>query len=468
MSITDPDETPPSPVIKFVPLALILGTFALLVRQLTAPLENPDTYFHLRLGREFLDGWSAHDPGSVSRFATGDWLPTQWFGQVGYAFFEEQFGLTGVAWLSGAVVLAFALTLVLVARRHGSLLLASFLVPVVVIACWPALSGRPQVLSYIFTALVTAAWLDTRRTGRVGWWIIPLTWLWAMVHGMWPVSVLVSAVAILGIVLERSVPRPLLLKMLFVPLLSLAAAAITPVGPALYSSVVRVGSISEYFAEWAPPDFTHPTTAMAALMMVLLLCLTLRAGPVPWGRLCLILLAGAWLLYSNRTVPVGATMLVPLLAVELRRLTPSRSPSPRELPVIFGGFVVSLGALALAVPHTSADAMYSDNDAHTSVAALPAGTSLLNDWGLGGYDMWRHPDLNIVMHGYGDMFTAEEIQRNYDIEGLESGWSDELTKLKVRDALLPGDSALAYTLVEVLGWEELVEDDGLVHLRAPE
>lgn len=466
MTITD-SEARPSPVIRFVPPILILGMFVLLVRRLAAPLENSDTYFHLRLGREFLDGWSPRDPGSVSRFATGDWLPTQWLGQVTYAFFEDKFGLAGVAWLSGTVVLTFALVLVLAVRRQGSLLVASFIVPLVVIACWPALSGRPQVLSYLFTALITAAWLDTRRTGRVAWWIIPMTWVWAMVHGMWSVGVLVSVVAILGIVLDRGIERPSILKMLTVPLLSSAVAALTPVGPALYGSIVRVGSISGYFAEWAAPDFSHPTTAVAALMMVFLLCLTLRSGPVPWSRLCLVLLAGAWILYSNRTVPVGATMLAPLLAVEVSRLLPVRPPSRREVPITVGGFVLALVVLALAVPYTSIKDMHSDNEAHASVAALPPGTGLLNEWGLGGYDMWRHPHLDIVMHGYGDMFTAEEIQRNFELGALDAGWVSDLEELDVRDALLSADSRLAYALVTVLGWEELVEDDGLVHLRAP-
>lgn len=466
MSHTDA-EAHPSPVLRVVPLALILGTFAVLVRWLATPLGNTDTYFHLRLGHEFLHGWSAHDPGSVSRFATGDWRPTQWLGQVGYAFVEEQRGLAAVAWLAGAVILLFALALVLVVRHQGNIVVASVVVPLAVLACWPALSGRPQVLTYVFTALVTMAWLDTRRTGRVAWWIIPLSWVWAMSHGMWPVGVLVSAVAILGIVLDRGVARPPLLKMLLIPLFSLVAAALTPVGPGLYGSVVRVGSISGYFAEWAPPDFTRPTTAVAALMMVLLVTLSLRSGQVPWCRLCLILLAGAWLLYSNRTVPVGVTMLVPLLAVELSRITPARSPSPRDLPILFGGFAAALVALALTVTHTSSEPIHADNDAHASVATLPAGTGLLNEWGQGGYDMWRHPDLDIVMHGYGDMFTAEEIQRNYGLGALDPGWVEDLDNLDVRNALLPTDSRLAYALITLLGWEEVVQDDGLVHLRAP-
>ena len=40
-------------------------------------------------------------PGSVSTFATADWVPTQWLSEVAMAKTEDWFGLAGVAWLSG-------------------------------------------------------------------------------------------------------------------------------------------------------------------------------------------------------------------------------------------------------------------------------------------------------------------------------------------------------------------------------
>ena len=40
------------------------------------------------------------------------------------------------------------------------------------------------------------------------------------------------------------------------------------------------------------------------------------------------------------------------------------------------------------------------------------GTKVLDDWGLGGFLMWRYPRLDLVMHGYGDTFTTAELDRN--------------------------------------------------------
>ena len=48
-----------------------------------------------------------------------------------------------------------------------------------------SLSPRPQVFGFILLAVSLAAWLRTERDGRIRWWLLPLTWLWACVHGTW-------------------------------------------------------------------------------------------------------------------------------------------------------------------------------------------------------------------------------------------------------------------------------------------
>ena len=101
-----------SPARTLLPFALLVVTLGALVRTASLPLGNNDTFFHLRFGHEFLSGaWSLRHPGSVTTFATADWLPTQWLPQVVMAQFEEWFGLPGVAWLAGLHFLTLALTL---------------------------------------------------------------------------------------------------------------------------------------------------------------------------------------------------------------------------------------------------------------------------------------------------------------------------------------------------------------------
>ena len=450
---------PPSPILMVVSMMLVLGSFFVIAWKMAAPVANTDTFFHLRLGAEFLNGWSPRDPGSVSSFATGDWVPSQWLGQIGLAAFEEWFGLPGVAWLSGTIILLLLLAIFLVNRAESSLLVAAVLLPITALGCAPALSARPQVLSYLFTLLTVWAWLRTQRTGRVAWWLVPMTWLWAMVHGMWVVSVITSLVAIAGLLLARTQGRPPLWKLALVPALSLLAAGLTPVGPAIYGAVIRVGSISKYYGEWGPTEFTKPATAFVAGMLVLLLLITLRSGPVDWLRLMLTLLGAGWLAYSNRTVPIAAVTLAPLLAGAMAQVLPRRRPSRAEVPLAVGGFLATVAGLALVVPHTSEPPPRGPNELTEAVDALPAGTGVLNEWDEGGYDMWLHPQLDFVMHGYGDMFTDAELERNFGLLTLQPGWDDDLRDLGVTHALLYNDGKLKYALVEQLGWEELVVEE---------
>ncbi|MCW2793778.1 MAG: hypothetical protein JWO76_2876, partial [Nocardioides sp.] len=273
-----------SRVRTLVPLGLLLVVLGVVVHGAAVPLANFDTYFHLRFGREFLDGsWSLRHPGSVSTLATADWVPTQWLPEVVMAWTEDHTGLAGVAWLSGLQQFLLVLALYAAGRRWADPIAVVPVVCVALVAIMPGLSMRPQVLSFVLMSVVVSAWLRSQADGRVRWWLVPLTWLWAMVHGMWPIGILVGVVAVAGLALDRSVDRRTLLRHLAVPVLSAVAAALTPVGPALYPAVLGVASRREFFAEWAAPDYTTVPPLALALLAAVLLTLVLRRGHLTWS-----------------------------------------------------------------------------------------------------------------------------------------------------------------------------------------
>ena len=42
-----------------------------------------------------------------------------------------------------------------------------------------------------------------RQGSRVSpWWAVPLMWVWAMCHGMWPLGVIIGAVAVVGLLVD--------------------------------------------------------------------------------------------------------------------------------------------------------------------------------------------------------------------------------------------------------------------------
>jgi hypothetical protein len=458
-------------ILRYVmPTIIVIGVFALLTNHAKDPLSNTDTYFHLRFGHEFLTGaWSLSDPGSVTSFGTNDWVPTQWLPQVVMAQFEEWFGLAGVAWLSGLLYLALAFTLWIIARRHASPLVAAPVLAVAILAASPGMSMRPQVLSYLLIAVTTEAWLATRSDGKARWWLVPLAWVWAMVHGMWPVGLIIGLVALVGLALDRAVTRRQWLRLASIPVLSAVASALTPVGPALYAAVLEVNSRGQYFSEWQPPDFKHGNTiALLILLALVVLRLARKTSPMAWTELLLVMLAGGWALYTNRTVMVAAVMLVPFAAIALQELLRERPPISRlEMSSVLAGTAGCLVVLALLVPRTADHPPDDYPDWLSALDELPAGTAVLNDWGEGGYLMWRFPDLNFVMNGYGDIFTDDELARNYQLDATNAGWPESARATRAQYALLRPGARLTYALDTLEGWRVTHRGDELVLLEAP-
>jgi hypothetical protein len=446
---------------------LLVALLIAMGRLAATPVSNTDTYFHLRFGQEFLDGWSLRHPGSVSSFATASWVPTQWLPEVVIARTEQWFGLGGVAWLLGLLLVTLLMTLYLTARRWAGPLASIGLTAMALFVCFVDLSMRPQVLSFLLVAMVTAAWLRTREDQRVRWWLVPVTWLWAMVHGMWPLGIGIGVVAVVALALDRSLPVPVLRRAALVPVLSAVAAALTPVGPAVYGAVLAVGARSQYFSEWGSPDFSTPGCILLGVMLALTGGMMLRHGVRTWLDLALLLVAAACAVWSWRTVPVSAMMLVPLAAAQVHPGR-SRPPGPRrtERVLLAGAGVVTLAVLAAVVPRTADHPPAQPAWLDPALSSLPAGTKVVDSWDYGGYLMWRYPQLDLLMHGYGDTFTTAELRRNADILGLAPGWDRELKATGCTVAILHR-TALAYALEHQQHWTVVHRSPTVIELQAP-
>ena len=458
----------PSPLRTVLAYVLLAGVFGLLVRIASFPLTNTDTYFHLRFGHELITSWSLRHPGSVSTFATQDWVPTQWLPQMVMAKAEDAFGLAGVAWLAGLCFLSLALALYVACRRHAEPLVSVFLVMLTLVACTPGMSMRPQQISYLLVVATVSMWLSARDSGRAPWLLVPLTWIWAMCHGMWPVGIVIGFVAVGGLVLDGGRPRREIAKLLAVPVLSAAASFVTPVGPDLFSAVLQVNSRAEYFYEWSTADFTRFYTVALLGLLALAVVPRVRRGKIPWFDLALIGLACLWALYSLRTVPVAACMAAPLAAAALQPALGRRPTSTRvERMVVLGAYLGALATLALVAPHTADQPKETPAWLDASVGDLPTGTKLVNDQLYGGLLMWRYPQLDLLAHGYGDIFTDAELERNRTIDEVGDGWREELRETDVDYGLLDPDSALAYNLRELEGWTVVEHSDELELLQPP-
>lgn len=457
----------PSRVIRVVlPSLVFLGTLGFLVRWSTRQQVNADTYFHLRMGDEFLTHWTPWAPGSLTPYASRNWLPSQWLSQIAMASTEKFLGLEGVVWLSGAVMIAYAVVVLRACRRESSLLVATTLTMIVMAASTPSLSARPQVISFVLTAVTVSAWLRTSRDSHVRWWLIPLTWLWVMLHGMWLVGISISVVAALGHVLDGGSDWRRRLKVLGVPVGSALLAAVTPMGPGIYGAVLLVGSRSDYFNEWDPPTLTDPPTSMMLALVLGALLVRMRRDRDLWTPDLMLLTGLAWGIYSGRTVPVAAVIGAVLLARQLRTASPFRVASRRESRIVVA--IGLLAALGLASVSASAQAEPSRPQwLDDRLEAMPRDTPIFSDLQFGGYLLWRYPDITTIAHGYADMYTTEELDLISDVSSVDAGWDDALRDLGAQYVLLGPDEPLTYALTHSAGWRVLETSDRVLLLAPP-
>ncbi|KQV72774.1 hypothetical protein ASC64_19180 [Nocardioides sp. Root122] len=449
-------------VLPVLGLCVLMGSA---VRQQVVPGADNDLWFHLRFGRELLGDWDISAPGHLSSFDSADWVATQWLPQMGLARLVDAGGLAAVLWVVGTLVLALVCLVYLTCRREAAPLPAAMATGLTYVVAAPGLGPRPQLLSYVLIAVCCAAWLKTVEDGRPRWWLVALAWLWPMLHGMWPVGVLLGAVAVAGMALQRRWSAPTLRWVALVPLLSLVASACTPLGLDVFRSLGAVGSRSAYFTEWASPSFSSVAALPLLVMAAVVVLDGLRRSTVDWPEALWLGLAIAWALYSVRTAPVAAIMLAPMVARSVQRLVPADAgPSRREVVVVLGAAAVA-SAVLVPVAAQRDEARVVPAWVDQRLDAMPGGSAVLDEWDFGPYLLWRHPDLQVVAHGYGDVFTDAELARNAGLMLQQPGWREDLDELDVDVALVDPDTPLGYALMDDPGWRIVEADDAYALLE---
>jgi len=278
----------------------------------------------------------------------------------------------------------------------------------------------------------------------------------------------ISAVAAAALFIEAAGDRRHRRNLVLVPILSALAAAATPVGPSLYGAMMSVNSRRANFSEWGPPVWTTPACMALAIGLVIVIATAIRSDKrMPWIETFLIVTAFGWALYSGRTVPFAAAMLAPFIARALQTWLPNR-PAPRnERRILAVMAICAVGLLAILVPSRANHRPEEPAWVQSSLGSLPAGTTLLDDEGYGGYLMWRFPQLQLVMDGYGDTFTSAELERTSRLEGAKPGWISDVHNTGAQWALLSSDSQLTYDLIHTQGWKVVKSSPDVVLLHAP-
>jgi hypothetical protein len=412
---------------------------AFLTVRTAAPLRDQDTFWHLASGRDLLDRWTFIGPDPLSHFTTGQWVRHAWLPDIIFAETRALGGNRLVALLLPLMTALVLVTLYLALRsRTAGVLLSCLLLAVVFIGMSGSLSARPQVISFGFTAAVTALWLRGADRGRPPWVVIPLTWLWASCHGLWLLSPLIGGAVTLGMVIGRRDGRTTI-RCAAVVVGSVAVAALTPVGPALLTAPFQVGRITPYVQEWQPPGvLSAPVLAVAVLVGATLLAWAARRRPGLWGEVLLLAACVPLTATARRTAGMAAIIAAIVAARALQEALPLHRDRFRRAEAAALACSAVLGvALSWLVLAASPPTQGFPDALSPQLAALPRGTTVCNEYEVGSWLLAEHPGLVPVLDGRTELFTPADLDAALSRSTSVAPWGALVSSSGCTAALVP-------------------------------
>jgi hypothetical protein len=434
------------------------------------PVSDPSPWLHLKIGAFLLNGGRFSLPDPWAPFATRAYLPTEWLPAIVGQEIYQAFGLPGIAWMRCAAILGLLSALVWCARRSADTPTATLVALVALVGAYHALTERPQLVGFVFLAVAVGAWWRTALDLRPRWWLVPMTWLWACSHGLWSVGIAVGLVIITGLHLDHRLTPATAKRLLAIPLLSLAAAGLTPLGPRLLLSPLAVGqNASQFVGEWQSTSARDPFAIVTLAMLGLVILAWVRLGRrPPWWQIGLLLMGVAATLAATRTIAVGAVIAAPFLAQETQvyRGRPFVAATRRSRSVWAALILIALVAAAPLSVARARDPVAVPQRLRPQLSLIPPGTVVLAEGDISGWLFWADPQVKPVLDPRIEIYPPAHVRAFASAMAAAPGWRQFVDRTGARYALVLTGSPIATALVERAGWSQLGEDAGFVLLRA--
>lgn len=461
-------------------------------------LGDADTGWHIRTGEFILRSGTVpvRDLFSFSR-PNQPWFAWEWLADVVFAQAHRWAGLEAVAGLcmvllcaSAAIVLAWLLD------RGAGLWVAVLVTLAVVSASSIHYLARPHVFSILLFPL--ALWLldsDRQRPTPRVWLLVPLSALWANLHGGFVAWLVTVALLPLAVAVERDWWK--FRRYACLAGLCAGSTLLNPYGWRLHAHIVSyLGSswILDNVNEFQSPRFRSENMVVFAFFLLAGVALASRAlSRREWYSGGLVLLWAFAALRSARHVPLYAAAAAPVVASELSVWWGSAAARSRRQSLVrvfwdsgqelgqsrrLGFWTPLLAALAvwLAAPSPP---MSDFPAARFPVAAVahtldrlappdrPPRILTSDQWG--DYLIFRlYPRQRVFFDGRSD-FYGPMLGADYkELMGAGHRWPELFARYAFEVALLPCDWPLASVLERDPDWELLYRDGvALVFLRRP-
>jgi hypothetical protein len=456
--------------------ALLAGAVATtFVLAASKPLQDPDIWWHVRTGELILRHGVPHKEPWAFTAMGRSWTPTSWLSDAALAAIHDVFGWRGIIILKtllGAILL-FALFRMLFATTTKTRIAAPVFI-LVAVTLSPFIAERPQLIS-----LCLVVWLaHTVRDGLLGklpsWWVVPVTYAWANIHGMWILSPICLLLVALGAALDRRPDwRRLSGRSASVALAALVVASLTPAGPRLVFSSIMIHRAAGDVSEWQRTNLLdHYSVFLLALMLVWVVAVARSGIPTPPSEILWMGAMFVFALVAARNIAPVAILVSPFVVSAVDRTFGARiarAAPPPALPRSTGWLVVSAGFLALVTLVAQRPPVVAGLP--TAIVAnlmeRPGPVRVLNSYVVGGYLTGAGaPHISVAIDGRTENYDPKFVHRYFMATTRMVGWRSLLADLKPQVAVIGKNSQLAEELRRE-GWTVKLTDGDFALLEPP-
>jgi hypothetical protein len=460
------------------PMMLAAGLAVITALTVSSRFDDPDLWFHLKLGQVV---WTTHSIPSTDIFsftAQGHaWIAHEWLAELGTYAAYRLGGYTGLMLcFVGLASLLFALVYFLCYQRCGSWLTA-FLGGV---CAWyfatPGLAIRPLLLGHLLLVIeLILLGLASRNRGWL-WLLPPLFALWVNCHGSYFFGMGVLGVYWLcsfaggrwGFVVAEARDSQYRKALGVTLVLCVLALCANPIGIRLLLYPLNVAfhqsTAVHAVQEWLPPDLQEGRAwGMIGAVIGILLLSSLHRLELPLREMLVLAAAFALGLQHARMLFVFGIVVSPVVCQVLAPLL--GRDREREHPVANGLLLCAFMA-AIVWGFPSPAGLQRQVTKQSPVGAVDyirrarLSGPMLNEYVFGDYLIWALPEEKDFIDGRGDVFDWAGVFQEYGLWfRLQEDPRILLNKYKIRFCVISKGAPMTHVLPYLPGWRQVYADD---------
>jgi hypothetical protein len=491
-------------------LRLMVAVLFVAIMIMAASRSQPadtDTWWHLKSGQLMWETGQMLRTDPFSYTVAGQpWIDHGWLVQILLWPIYRALGLAGLALLLAVIVTA---SFVLVYQQcDGKPFVAALVVVLAAVASSVIWSVRPQIVSFLLTAVVAYLLHGYKRTGNSRWlWPMPfLVVVWVNCHAGFVVAFILMGCYLAGEIVNRltSDPPPgfRIRPLVLTALVSGPAVLLNPntfrMIPYAFQTV-SIGPLQNFIQEWAAPDFHNlQFQPMIWLLLLILGAMGLSRRRADWTDLALVGVFAYMALLAVRNIALFALVAAPVLsrslvaALDELALMPRfswlgvlahirPSPHPRRAAAYLNGVLLALVVVGGSVTVTVDLARVRDPGVWGK--GLPLGAvqylrthdlpgQMFNTYNWGGYLIWSlYPENPVFVDGRTDLYALNgRVLDDYAIvHWAQPGWQEVLDQYHVGYVITERAGLLDMLLAQANDWRPVYHDTlAAIYVRSEE